>query len=160
MRLSVFSQVAMVAHRRLYLLFLRRSAQIMDHSDAVHNRFHDALYFEKRREIIRTCSFFTPVLFCFNLNLISRRTTCTNSRSHLLALSSSPQRKVCVFAPCDQLVDTSLCDRHCCRRLGSDAFISRKPVFRIYLSDDRFEYRLFCILHSIPGIQQRGVLVC
>jgi hypothetical protein len=100
-----------------------------------------------------------PVLFCFNLNLISRQTTCTNSRSHLLPLSSSPQRKVCAFAPCDQLVNTSLCDRHCCRRLGFDSFISRKPVFRIHLSDDRFEYRFFCIFHSIPGAQQRGILV-
>lgn len=42
----------MVAHRRLYLLFLRRSAQIMDYSNAAYNRFHDALYFEKHREII------------------------------------------------------------------------------------------------------------
>lgn len=105
LQLSVFSQVAMVAHRRLYLLFLRRSAQIMDHSNAAHNRLHDALYFGKRREIIRACSFTTSVLFCFKLNLVSRQTTYTNSRSYSLPLSCSPQRKVCIFAPHDQLVN-------------------------------------------------------
>lgn len=52
----------MVAHRRLYLLFLRRSTQVMDHSDAAHNRFHDALHFEERRDIIRACSLITSLV--------------------------------------------------------------------------------------------------
>lgn len=131
----------------------------MDHSNAAHNRFHDALYFGTRREIIRACSFITAVSFRLKLNLVSRQTTCTNLRLYSPPLSCSPQRKVCIFAPRDQLVNTSLCDRHCCRRLGFDSLISRKPVFCIYLPDNRFKYRLFCVFHSISRPQQRGILV-
>ena len=76
----------------------------MDHSNAAHNRFYDALHLGERGEIIRKCSLIASLLSGLTLTLFhSRQTTYTNSPSCLPPLSSFPQRKACVFAPCEHL---------------------------------------------------------